>query len=442
MSQSLKWGFYRCRYEDRYEERNMIKNKIQKRRKILMLIPQLGYGGAEKSFVRLANFLSRYHMVTVVLFDDDFGDSYAVNSAESLFEGINVIFLESDKRRFVRWFNRWKNFRMLKKEADITISFLSGTNILNVLTGTQTPSIVSERGSKKFDINITGWKRVLLLKFLDPLVYSMASKIVTVSKGLSSEILENRKHTLNGKVIAIEGYVDSQMLVAAADEEIETEFDILKSYPTVVASGRLSKQKGYNFLLDAFAEVKKVVPNSKLFFIGDGPEFDGLKILAGKLGLSITQESKEYVTADVVFAGYRHNPSRYFRIGHVFAFPSLYEGLPNALIEAVGSGVPVLAADCPWGVRSVLIGSSAKPTNDCLPIDTASGSLMPMINGEKGIEIWTERLIEALRVVPKRPSYEERLTSIERFDLNQTGLQWLEVIDETIKQKKKRGKKL
>ena len=376
-----------------------------------MLIPQLGYGGAEKSFIRLANFLSEQHDVSIALFDKSFGDTYAANTADALNESIEIIYLGSQGNRLVRWINRWKRFRILKNKMDISISFLSGSNLLNVLAGTNTPSIISERGSKKYDILIIGWKRILWLKILDPMIYRLSTKIVTVSEGLSSEILENRRNDLKNKVIAIEGYIDSQKLLTIADEEVERRFLDLQSYPTIVAVGRLSKQKGFEYLLHAFSKVKKSIPDSKLLLVGDGPEFDMLKTLADDLNLKIAYDTQKYKNADVIFAGYQRNPSKYFKVGRVVAFSSLYEGLPNVLIEAVASGVPILASDCPWGSRSVL-GISKNVDEEPLPIISQVGVLMPMINKTNGISIWSEYLIDHLLSPKDRLTYQKRIASI------------------------------
>ena len=396
-----------------------------------MLIPQLGYGGAEKSFVRLANYLSAYHNITIVLFDKNFGASYSANSADIINESIQIKILSPHQNPVIRWYKRWSEFRRLKKDANISISFLSGTNMLNVFTFTNTPAIVSERGSKKYDFLITGWKRTLWLKILDPLIYRMSDNIVSVSKGLSSEILENRAHLIE-KVTTIEGYIDSKKLVSQSRESVDDIFNQFKNYPTIVTAGRLSKEKGYEHLLYAFREVKKSVPDSKLLLIGDGPEENRLKNICKSLGLKYSSNLSDIHEIDIFFAGYQKNPIRFFKLGRVFVFPSLYEGLPNALIEALASGVPALAADCPWGSKSVL---GISETIDTLPAKSYNCLLMPMIDSNEGKKIWADYMVKFLESPLEQYDEEHSLAHIQRFDLTNTGKTWLELLEKLGKKK-------
>ena len=98
---------------------------------------------------------------------------------------------------------------------------------------------------------------------------------------------------------------------------------------------RLHPQKGICYLVEAFARLRTHFPNLKLLIVGDGPERAGLVQRATNLGVS----------QDVLFAGHRNPPVPYLKLMKVFILPSLYEGFPNALLEAMAACVPVVASD-------------------------------------------------------------------------------------------------
>ena len=122
---------------------------MENRRNILMLIPELGYGGAEKSFLRLSNLLSEYHDVNIAVFKRHYAKgNYAKSEAELT---LPITILDDDEHigRLSRWKNRWKKLKELKDNSDITISFLTGANMLNASVFSKSKTVVSMRGFKK-----------------------------------------------------------------------------------------------------------------------------------------------------------------------------------------------------------------------------------------------------------------------------------------------------
>jgi glycosyltransferase involved in cell wall biosynthesis len=113
----------------------------------------------------------------------------------------------------------------------------------------------------------------------------------------------------------------------------------------IITVGRLHPQKGQRYLLAALDElIHQQGRRVRLTIIGRGSAEAELRTLAVQRGVS----------DQVQFAGFVPNPAPLVAAADLFVLPSLYEGLPNALIEAVACGVPVIAADCPTGPREVL----------------------------------------------------------------------------------------
>jgi glycosyltransferase involved in cell wall biosynthesis len=114
----------------------------------------------------------------------------------------------------------------------------------------------------------------------------------------------------------------------------------------LIAVGRLNPQKGHLDLLRAMNQLvhQRQQHHLHLHLLGQGPLEAELRQFVDR------QQLRDHVT----FAGYVSNPLPYVKGCQLFCLPSLYEGLPLALLEAMACAVPVLAADCPSGPREVL----------------------------------------------------------------------------------------
>src|SRR5207245_8477381 len=114
--------------------------------------------------------------------------------------------------------------------------------------------------------------------------------------------------------------------------------------PVVLAMGRLVPQKGFDWLLDAWARVRTDRPDWRLVIAGEGPDRAELASRARRLG----------VEASVEFPGFDREPYRRMAGAEVFVLSSRYEGFPLVLVEAMGCALPVVAMDCPSGPREIV----------------------------------------------------------------------------------------
>lgn len=397
---------------------------------ILFLIPELGYGGAETSLLRLAGVLKKRHSLTIAVFQYCYRDpSYA--SQVQLDLGLPVIQLDRDSvigpslfpAYLARWIRRALGLRKLKKEYDICISFLGGANLLNAMVRTGKPCVLSERGSKRYDTSGNPLSRWIWFNLLDLLAYLRADRVVCVSEGLSSEIRQVLPRHQHHKVLTIAGYLDPEQALAARDAPIEPELQTLANRPLLMAAGRLHPQKGFHHLLPLFAQVASSVPGSGLVLIGDGPQQQELIALAKALGLSVCINMPgEPIdpNAQVIFLGYRPQPARYTKLGHSFVMPSLWEGLPNLLLEALTAGSWCLAADCPWGPAEILT-------------EPELGMLLPPIQLASSREQWLAALREVLlHSAPGPLSLACRQRLVDRFSIQRSAQRWDALLEELV----------
>lgn len=112
-----------------------------------------------------------------------------------------------------------------------------------------------------------------------------------------------------------------------------------------VAAGRLIDQKGFDRLLEIFTELRD--PNAKLTILGDGPKAGELARTASQLGIA----------GQVNFTGFVDNPWEYFAASDAFLLPSRWEGMPNAALEALALGVPVIATPESGGIAELSAAS-------------------------------------------------------------------------------------
>ena len=99
--------------------------------------------------------------------------------------------------------------------------------------------------------------------------------------------------------------------------------------------GRFHAAKNHGFLLEVFAEIKKLRQDAVLFLVGEGEGMEAAKQKASELG----------IMQDVVFAGKKTNVSDYYQMFDVLLFPSLYEGMPGTVLEAQAAGLSCLISD-------------------------------------------------------------------------------------------------
>ena len=407
---------------------------MRNRKKILMLIPELGYGGAEKSLVRVAKHLSGRHEVKVVVFQRQYArGGYAAIDENHPFQIVELDRV-AEPGMMKRWARRWRLLRSLKSDSAVTISFLTGANILNVLSGGPTRNVVSMQGSRKYDPNLGAISRYLYLWIIDPLVCLLSDRAVMVSRGVECETGGVLKPVIRGRTMVIPPMIDAHQMANMACERSGEKFDNGNKAPVVVSAGRMSPEKGFDHLIRVFAKVRAVIPEARLVLIGDGPQLDSLMSLCRSLGLKAAQSEKDIKDAAVLFTGYRKNPVRLFHEARVFVLSSLTEGLPNVLIEALASGIPVVANDAPWGARAVLCeqpDESCKPYVANKPMRVDYGTLMPRIDRLQHEEDWVDVLVSALTESKRdRKQAERNQSRMWQFDQNIIGRHWLRLIDE------------
>lgn len=120
----------------------------------------------------------------------------------------------------------------------------------------------------------------------------------------------------------------------------------LPGSPALLAVGRLTRQKGFDVLLPAFATLCAEAAGAHLTIVGTGPDQAALERQRDELGL------RDRVT----FRGFVQNPYPLMRAADLYVLSSRYEGFPNVALEALACGTPVVATSCPGVAELILPG--------------------------------------------------------------------------------------
>jgi glycosyltransferase involved in cell wall biosynthesis len=170
------------------------------------------------------------------------------------------------------------------------------------------------------------------------------------------------------------------------------------------AVGRLEEQKGHAYLLAALPELRRAIPDLSVLLVGEGRRQEDLKHQVQELGLEGT----------VRFLGTRRDLPEIFRALDLFVQPSLWEGLPLALLKAMGAGLPVVATRVSGSREAVMDG-----VNGCLVEPGDPEALARAILGLQRQPEARQRLGEAARrTVAERYSLKAMLRRLEELYLD------------------------
>ena len=298
-------------------------------RKIVLYIDMMERGGAQRVVANLVQYFSEQRISTVLVNDFKLEDSkpqYTVNPAVKRYylrDCLNGNVLLKNIERIVHL------RRIIKEEKpDVVLSFLGRPNerMLLATIGLRTKKIVSVRNDPNHEYSSRGF-----FKWFARNLFRLADGCVFQTEDAACYFPES----VQKKATIILNPVDLKF------------FNITRSkHPqNIVTVGRLEAQKNQELLIKAFAEISKDFPDEKLIIYGEGSLKSELEKLCQKLQI----ENKVKVPGNISDVEIALSNAK------IFVLPSNYEGLPNALMEAMAVGIPCISTDCPCGGPRELI---------------------------------------------------------------------------------------
>ena len=307
--------------------------------RIAFFLPNLYGGGAERVSVNLLKGAIDNENIILDL---------VLGIAEGSFlgqvpEGVNIIDLKSPRVATAIL----PLIKYLKTaQPDAMLSHLGHANVIallaNRLAGSKTRLVVVEHNT--LSVADATSIRAKITPWFMKLFYPSADAIVGVSQGVSKD-LESQLGFNSGSVTTIYNPVIDRELLAKSNKTVDHPWLRSQDIPVFLAVGRLTAQKDFANLIEAFALVRRQKA-ARLIILGEGELRIQLEELALKLG----------VREDIDLPGFADNPYGYMSQATAFVLSSRYEGLPTALIEAMACGCSIVSTDCPSGPQEILAG--------------------------------------------------------------------------------------
>lgn len=342
---------------------------------LLIYVPSLSGGGAERAMIDVATSMSeRGYRYTICC--NQVGENY-----RSLVEQRNVQVLELGVQRTASALP--KLARVVRAERPRTLlATITHANVIAAIAARAlfpAPRIVLRQANTMVtsaEINL----RAKLAVAAVPWVYRTADSVIAVSEATANDMVE---HSVpRDKIEIIANGVDHAFIAHEAMQAMQYEPpDRREDTRVIVSLGRLTRQKAFDNLLHALASLPDDV---NLWIFGEGKDRVSLEQLARDLG----------VADRVWMPGFVSNPFPYIKRADCFVLCSRWEGMPNALVQALSLGVPSVATDAPGGSREVLLDGKAGwlvPVDDVAALSGSIGDALAQPEAHPADLHWRDR---------------------------------------------------
>ena len=384
-------------------------------KKMYLLINSLNGGGAEHVAARLSHSFSEKYDLKVLTLMPFTRDDYSFSG-----EKVSLYKYYTGKT----WISKIKSVaKQIDKMASVDkpivmLSFLQNSNLCLMMTKFRCKKIISIRNY--LDFQYTGYKK-FLWKILIKIYFNKADTIVSVSKMLNQDMI-NRYHCKSEKCQYIYNPYDVKTLFAQSKLPLqEKEKEFFDQHTVICNVGHLSPQKGQFSLVRILDELRKNGKNYGLVIVGKKE---------GAYAMKLVSLVKEYgLEEHVLFTGIQENPYKYIGKSFCFVFPSLYEGFPNALVEAMACRIPVIASDCKSGPREILIDANGKKYGVLVSCNSKK-----WIDKKCILEKNEREMIDAIKKLENDASYFESMSELafkraESFETDVIVSKWKEILD-------------
>ncbi|MEY8434763.1 glycosyltransferase family 1 protein [Streptococcus hyointestinalis] len=247
--------------------------------------------------------------------------------------GSKVFHITPRSRNPIKYYREVKRF--FKKNASnysaiwVNINSLANIDYLKLAKKYGIPvRIVHSHSSQNMDTKLREWLHIINKKKIE----QFATDFWACSNEAASWFYDSP--TLKkSKIIPNAIDIEKSLLSDSARRRIREQYQLQDNF-VIGNVGRLHFQKNQEFIIKVFADFLKIYPQSKLVLIGQGEDEDKLKLLAKELA----------VDKEVLFVGVQPNVSDWLSAFDLFLFPSLFEGLGIAALEAQANGLPVIVS--------------------------------------------------------------------------------------------------
>jgi glycosyltransferase involved in cell wall biosynthesis len=358
--------------------------------KVLLLIPHLGDGGAERVTTLLARGLSaeKYELHLGL-----------ITQSQTSEELTSRVHLHALGARRVRSGALKLLVLVHQLKPDLILSGMFHLNFLVLLLRPFFPPntrvLIRQNGTVSAALafgGLPGYTRLLYRVF-----YRRADRVICQSHSMAEDLACELGLEQN-RIAVLPNPVDVDVIRGSSGQNPASQTVVsLGCGPHLLAMGRLSAEKGFDLLLRAFASVRREFPEASLLIAGAGPEKVKLRALCSALGLDCV----------VRFAGAIDCPWPLFAEATLFVLPSRHEGLPNALLEAAAGGLPIVALPASGGIVDLLRTHPGVWLAPEVSAEALAASLLTALRALKPGQRFAHPFVDEFRIDRAVSAYEE-----------------------------------
>lgn len=298
---------------------------MRSRKKVLHILGTLERGGAEMSLLRMLPLLSND-------IESIFVTMGRKGSLAEKFEQAGIQVFSVEQRHFFDITSYGRLLRLLRRiTPDLIVTHLLYTDILGRLfIQTFTPFKVISSLATTYN-----FPRYWPARLFEKWSHRLCAGYMANSHSVKRAYVE-RFGVPEEKIAVIQTGMDTEAFTALTpDEHLRQNLGIAPEDIVIICVANLHPNKGHRYLLEAFEVVHAHYPHTKLLIVGDGIEKVAL------LRQVTTYTSKEAI----LFLGKRSDVPALLALSHIFALPTFFEGMCNAIMEAMARGIPIVTTD-------------------------------------------------------------------------------------------------
>ncbi|MBF0216425.1 MAG: glycosyltransferase [Candidatus Omnitrophica bacterium] len=370
-----------------------------KKNKILLVVPEISGGGAEKVMCLLARHLDKTKFtITLIVFG-------CQDQCFQAIKDVTVVFLGKK--------NMWGFFKVILSlrsiidsyHPEVVLSFLYYSNIsvtlAQALSFNKPKLILSARNYNEVGASRFKFLKLYLLKY----AYTKADMVIANAEKLNYLLREENKDK-SEKFLTIYNPIDTHEIDVKSQEGVEDYVPRNNNFPRIITVGRLEKQKRQDILLAAISEILHSynIPIN-LLIMGEGSLKRKLIILAKSLGIE----------NNVDFIGFKLNPYPLIKQSDIFVLSSDHEGFPNVLLEAMACGTPVISTDCNSGPNEIITDGQdglLVPVGDST---TMAKKIVQLLSDENTRKLFAEKGLQKANKFSVKsiiPQYEKAILNV------------------------------
>ena len=307
--------------------------KIKKR--LIIFMPSIDGGGVEKNLFIISNFLSsKLNEIVLITFDSRFNKKF-----DNKIRIINVV--KKPKKKYSKYYKYYKCLKILiyetiRKEslvfafqANIYCCFLSIIFNFDLIT--------------RSNSSPTGWSKNFFKNLIFKILFKIPKKIIVNSKDFKSEI--DKKFNIKTKLIY--NPLNIKTIKESSSQKLNFNF-FNNSKIKAINVARFTDQKDHITLLESIKYLVSKKIDIKLLIMGYGPNKKEI----------LNYIKRQNLSKNIKIINFQNNPYKYMYKSNLFILSSLYEGLPNVLLEAMTLKKFIISSNCPTGPREILKNGS------------------------------------------------------------------------------------